>query len=268
MGAQTQIHGKELLRISVQGQLKNLIVLRGKCSTKLFGAHPLVESFNKEHGMGLTVISHPVADVALNVGETWRSLPAFAVDASIAYEKPGTRLGKEIVFSAEGEPRVVLATGKYEGRCDIALVALGLKSADIAYTIGSQTRTLEEIWTKDGIDSLLAIDVKKVITIQLLVNDDRLMAVPDFPCQNGWYMPHAETGVPHGRKVDGSSDARYLYRLNDSSYVGLLVRVGIYVCGDGQSVIAYYGASIRFGVVAEVPEGDAAKIEALLKPAL
>ena len=114
MGAQTQIHGKELLRISVQGQPKNLIVLRGNGTTRLFEGHSLVEALNKEHGMGLTVISHPVADVALNVGETWKSLPAFVVNASIAYEKPETKLGKEIIFSAEGEPRVVLATGKYK----------------------------------------------------------------------------------------------------------------------------------------------------------
>ncbi|PIP38804.1 MAG: hypothetical protein COX19_10685 [Desulfobacterales bacterium CG23_combo_of_CG06-09_8_20_14_all_51_8] len=76
-------------------------------------------------------------------------------------------------------------------------------------------------------------------------------------------MPHAETGVPHGRKVDQSADARYLYRLNDSSYVGLLVR-GVYYLRQG--VDALCQPSDRFGVVAEVPEGDVAKIEALIAP--
>jgi hypothetical protein len=211
-----------------------------------------VEALNKEHGMGLTVISHPVADVALNVGETWRSLPAFVVNASIAYEKPGTRLGKEIVFSAEGEPRVVLATGKYKGELDVALVTLGVSSAD---------------FKKDGNSFVLDIP------------ESRLVVVPNFPGPDGWYLPHAETGVPHGKEVKSSSDVRYLYRLNDSSYVGLLVRYDISAsdihwhpsdysqcCCDWQVVGAVCRASDRFGVVAEVPEGDAAKIQALTAP--
>jgi len=237
MGAQNQVHGKELLKVQVQGEPKNLVVLRGNGSTKLFDAHPLVEGFNAEHGTSLTVISHKVADVALNVGETWRSLPAFAVDASIAYETHGTKLGKEIVFSSEGEPRVVLATGKYKGERDVALVTLGVSSAD---------------FKKDG-DSLV-----------LDIPENRLVVVPNFPGPDGWYMPHSETGVPHGKEVEESSDARYLYRLNDSSYVGLLVRGGSGNCYDGRNVLADYLASNRFGVVAEAPEGDAAKIQALL----
>ena len=233
--AGARIHGKELLRVNVRGQPKNLVVLRGNGSTKPFGAHLLVEEFNAEHGTNLTVVSHKVADVAQTVGETWTSLPAYPVDASIAYENPGTALGKEIVFSASGEPRVVLATGKYEGEKDVALVALGVTSAD---------------FQKDENSIVLAIP------------EDRLVVVPDFPGSDGWRIPHSETGVPTGRKVDQSPEARYLYRLNDS-YVGPLVRAG---GGGRQSVDASCKASGRLGVVAEVSEGDVAKIEALLKP--
>lgn len=229
-----KIHGRELLRVQVDGQTKNLVVLRGNDSTRLFEAHPLVEGFNREHGTNLTVISHEVAEVAQTVEETWRVLPAYAVDASIAYEMPGTKLGKEIVFSADGEPRIVLATGKYKGEKNVALVALGLTSVDF----------------KRDEDSIV-----------LDIPESRLIVVPNFPVSGDWYMPHAETGVPHGNKVAQSSDARHLYRLDYSSYVGLLVRYG---GSRWRDVGASFRASYCRGVVAEVPEGDVAKITSLL----
>lgn len=235
MGAQAQIHGKKLVRLQHREENRNLVVLRGSGSTRMFNVHPLVEAFNKEHGTNLKVVAHDVADTALNVGETWRDISGFAfvVDASIAYEKPGTKLGKEIVFSAEGEPKVVLATGKYKGERDVALVALGVTEAD---------------FKKDG------------NSVTLDIPESRLVVVPDFPGPDGWYIPHAETGVPHGEQVEASAEARYLYRLNDSSYVGLLAR-GV---GGGQGVDAFYGPSNEFGVVTEVPEGDAEKVSALI----
>ena len=155
MGAvQNQVHGKELLRVQVQGPPRNLVVLRGNGSTRLFDAHPLVDAFNAEHGTRLTVVSHKVADVAQTVGDTWRSLLAYAVDASIAYEKPGTKLGKEIIFTADGEPKVALATGKFKGEQDVALVALGISSTD---------------FKRDG------------NSITLDIPENRLVVVPNFP---------------------------------------------------------------------------------------
>lgn len=228
-----KIHGERLLRVQVAGQEKNLVVLRDNCSTSLFGAHPLVEVFNRGNGTNLTVISHEVAHVAQTVGQTWINLPACAVDASIAYEKPGKKLESEIVFSADGEPRVVLATGKYKGEGDVALVALGLTSAD---------------FKMDGTSIILNIP------------ENRLIVVPKFPDIYGWYIPHAETGVPTGSEVAQTPDARHLYRLN-SSYVGLLVRHFVYW---RQGVYAYCNVSSRLGMVAEVPEGDIAKVTSLL----
>ena len=233
--ARVQIHGKEMLRVHVAGQIKNLVVLRGNGSTSLFDAHPLVEGFNREHGTNLTVISYKVADVVQTVGETRKSLPTYAVDASIAYEEPYTKLGKEIVFAAEGEPRIVLATGRYNGGKDIALVALGVTSVD---------------FKRDG--NSLTLDIP----------ESRLIAVPNFPYSEDWYRPHTKTGVPHGINTEQSSGARYLSRLNDSSYVGLLVRGGV---NWEQFVDASCHASGRFGVVAEVPEWDVAKITSLLE---
>jgi hypothetical protein len=275
MGAQNKIHGKELLKVQAGGQTKNLIVLRGDDTTEFFKAHPLVEAFNNKHGTGLTVVSHPVADIALNFGKTWQSLPIFAVDAAIAYEEPGTALGKEIVFSVQDEPRVVLASGKYQGEKDAALVTLGLTSADIAYTIGGITRTLKEIWETDGIESLLATDLGAVSEIQLLVTNDRLKWVQNFPASSDWCRPHAETGVPQVEVLepglipdrgeeDSPTDDRELCRLY-SSYVGLLVRnSSIHIGNCRQGVDARYRASDQFGVVAEVPDADVPKIQAIL----
>jgi hypothetical protein len=239
--SQIQIAGKELIKLEANGQKKNILILRNSGTTKLFDAHPLVEEFNNVHGTNCLVISHNTADVALNVGATWRSLvpmTPFAVDASIAYEKPGVRLGKEIVFSAGDGSRIVLpTTGDYKGEKNVALVALGLTSKD---------------FQKDG-DSMV-LDISK----------DRLIPVPEFPGPDGLYMPHKETGVPHGDKVPQSPDARYLWRLNGSSYVGLLVRVVDDLGYGRQGVYAYFGPSGAFGVALEVPEGDTEKIQALL----
>ena len=174
-----------------------------------------------------------VADAALTVGEAWGRLPAFAVDAVIAYGKPGARLDEGVEFSVEGMPSVVLATGRYKGRTDVGLVALGLSPADI----------------KD--------DGKSVI---LDIPDDRLIEVPDFPSSDGWYMPHERTGVPHGKGVKASEEARFLWRLDDSPYVGLLVRSAERL--NRRSIYASCVASARFGVVAEVPERDAMIFEA------
>lgn len=235
--AGVQIHGNKLLKFRHKGENKNLLVLRGNRSTNLFDVHPLVEEFNSEHGTRLKVVSHDVADTACTVGETWESLPAFVVDALVAYEKPHTSLGKEIVLSVDGEPRVVLATGKCQGEKDVALVTLRLTPAD---------------FQKDG--NSLTLDIP----------DSRLIIVSNFPGSSGWYMPHAKTGVPHGGEVCQSPDARYLHRLKISSYAGFLVRGGSF--SGRQYVIAYFRASDRLAVVAEVPEIDVAKVELLISP--
>ncbi|MFA5349681.1 MAG: hypothetical protein WC309_04960, partial [Candidatus Paceibacterota bacterium] len=76
------------------------------------------------------------------------------------------------------------------------------------------------------------------------------------------------TGVPHGKRVNARQDARYLSRLYTSSYVGPVARGYDGLDGNGgQGVGLDFRPSGGLGVVVEVPEGDVAKIEALLKPA-
>ncbi len=143
-------------------------------------------------------------------------------------------MGNEIVFAAERGPRVVLATGKYKGERDVALVALGLSALD---------------FKPDG-DSIV-----------LDIHEDRLIVVRDFPGLDGYYLPHPETGVPQGRQIGPISDSRYLYSLTGSSYVGLLVRNFTH---SKRYVNAAYRASNRLGVVAEVPEYDVGLINVLI----
>ena len=147
------------------------------------------------------------------------------------------------------------------GAENAAIVAVGLTPADIAYTVESKMRTMQEILEARGIGSLLAMNLKSVSEIQLLVPHDRLKLIENFPARNGDYLP-GETGVPCGGIVEPGPESRFLYRLNDSSYVGLLVRYG--KAENRQEVIALLGASSHLGVVAEVPEADIQKIEPLL----
>jgi hypothetical protein len=294
-----QIHGKELIRLQVQGQPKNLLVLRNYESrpgvqidpklTKLFDAHPLVESFNAEHGTHLSVVSHRVADIALDVQETCNGLGSdwhgtcFPVDASIAYEKPRVKFGKEIVFEPYWELRVILATGKYTGEWGAALVALGLTIDDFAYKRANKLRTVRELLESDGPDALLSMNLEGITEIQLLIPDTRLILVPNFPDKDGSHLPHAETGVPHGEEFFRDIPATQTYNPNltpklrnlnrrfdplfdrgyDSSYVGLIVR-STYFATDTYAVFANYKASYNCGVVAEVPDADVAKVQELL----
>jgi hypothetical protein len=166
----------------------------------LFDAHRKVEDFNGEHNTSFKVISPRVADHLLNktanYGVVAAAFPS-PVDAAIGYEKPGCALEDEIVFTLPNDVRVILPAGRYKGEKGIALVVLGLGSAD---------------FRSDGAN------------IMIDVAEDRLIAVPGFPATSGFYMPHAETTVPHGEAVeDLSNGARYLARL-DSSYAGIMVR--------------------------------------------
>ena len=68
----------------------------------------------------------------------------------------------------------------------------------------------------------------------------------DFPVKSGRYLQN-ELGIPHGKTVKESPEARYLLREGSSSYAGLLGRGGDYD-GWGQYVIACYRASGGLGV--------------------
>lgn len=260
-----QIYGNQLIR--VPGQQSNLIVFGPKYSARLTGSarlldvYPLIDEFNEELRTNLSVISYKLADDTLSSGLKLGKLLNFAVDAAIAYEKPGIPIGNNIIFSDGDMPRVVLSTEEYRGEKHVALVALGLISKNMVYILDGRTRTLKEILQTDGIRSFLAADPNRISEIHFRVP---LLPVPDFPDSDGWYMPDAETGVPHGKEVEASLDARYLFR-SGSPYAGLLSRLD---CHDRRYVFADGWAFDGFdmaGVVAEVPEKDVKTIEALIR---
>ena len=56
------------------------------------------------------------------------------------------------------------------------------------------------------------------------VDGANIRLIENFSKRDGWYMPDAETKIPHGKKVEEHPDSRYLWRL-DSDYIGLLGRV-------------------------------------------
>ncbi len=235
----------EKVRIAVSDKPMDLAVLM-KTGVTGFNAYPLIEAHNARNSDQLRIISHQSADLALNFVGVSAVLPSFLVNMAIAYEKPDTRLGREIVFSLENEPRVVLATGKYFGEKDVALVVQGLSSADFAYIVNRKERSLKEILDQDGIDALMAIDIRRLTEIRLLIGDDRLALVSNFPKSNGWYLPHKDTKVPAIGATEPSLEMRYLDRL--SSYAGFVVR------NDGYApyhTFARYRCSYEFGVVAE-----------------
>ena len=83
---------------------------------------------------------------------------------------------------------------------------------------------------------------------ELKAADENIHLVKRFPKNSGLYMSHAEIGVPHGEKVEASLDARYLHRLNDSSYVGLLVSFVLDFHYRGRDVFADFRYDYAFGV--------------------
>ena len=235
-------------RFSYNGKETMVCVLRRyKDPEKLtvIEAHKLIATINAELaecGVRFRLIRPGVADFLLNKTPNWEEVeegfPA-PTDAGIGYERPGDRLGTEIVYAEKNQPKLILPTGKYKGEKDIALVVPNLTIGDF------------DIRSREIIMNVL---------------DSRIVPVYHFPPKDGWHMPHAETTVPHGKEIGGyvyPKDARCLSRKEYSSYVGKLTRYISAAGGHGnyrQAVSARSMPSARGGVVAEFEVVDAAKL--------
>ncbi len=68
-------------------------------------------------------------------------------------------------------------------------------------------------------------------------DEANIRLIEDFPKKNEWYMPDAETSIPHGKAVKESSDSRCLWRSTTGSYLGPLGR-------GGRSNIDYRGRDV------------------------
>jgi len=236
------MHNRELLTLQVGGQTKKLFIAKGGYyGLALDKVHSWIEGINREHGLSLRVIPHDLADSALQDVTIYNHLsprPAhsFPVDALIAYERPGIELGDRITHSYFDGFTVELATGRYRGAHG-GLVVLGLTSADFKQ---HRQHTFLDI------------------------PDSRLILVPNFPNESGWYMPHAETGIPHGEQLfygigshPGPAE-RYLARADSSSYIGILAR-NITIkdrCSRARCVYVALSLNSHVAVVVEVNDSD------------
>ncbi len=154
----------------------------------------------------------------------------------VIYEVPDKKFGKNVVFSWKDNNDIEYSISfevpkQFRGKANCALV---IEHPDFELIeLGNNRYELK-------------VDVLSVYQIE------------QFPRRDGWYMYDAKTGIPHGRMVNESSDARRLWRLEDSSYLGP-VACSVDVDGDvrWRYVRAGYRSSGRFGV-ALIGLGEAA----------
>ncbi len=83
---------------------------------------------------------------------------------------------------------------------------------------------------------------------ELKVDAQYVHKIEDFPEISGWYMPHAETGIPHGKKVEASSDSRYLWRIDKTHICSVGRIVGDFGVYDRRYIGAIDFWSARLGV--------------------
>jgi len=202
---------------------------------KFWAPGPLIEApsavreFNREHRINAKLIRPTTAECLLVKTSKWgevRSAFPSPVGMIIAYEKPEKKFGSEVVFETGGEPRVVIATGRFKGEKNIALVAMDITADDLF---------------KDGNDVIVSVPKKRIVV------------VPEFPARDGWYKPHKSTTIPHGEKIKDSSSARHLMRA-DTSYVGFPVCdcSGVNVPGLNVGQWPLRGS----GIAVEIPKGE------------
>ncbi len=146
----------------------------------------------------------------------------------VIYEKPDRPFGEQVVFSWEHNQV------KYS----------------ISFNIPEQFRGKRNgaLVVEHPDFDLIALGNNKY---ELRIDGQNVHQIDVFPKKDGCYIPHAETGVPQGENAEANSNTRHLYRLNDSSYMGLLVRSVDY---NGRQVVrASWRASFNWFGVALMP---------------
>ncbi len=119
----------------------------------------------------------------------------------VIYEAPDKKFGKNVIFSWEHN-KVKYSFSfnvpeQFRGKANCALV---IEHPDF---------------------ELMALGDNRY---ELRVDERSVHQVESFAKENSWHRYDAETGIPHGEAVKESSDARHLWRLKDSSYLGPVAR--------------------------------------------
>lgn len=183
-------------------------LLRFERAVPLVEIPALLSGVNRRNKTEIKLLDPKLADRLLTKTDRYEEMADygklnFIVNVMIGYEAPGQRLGSEIVHVTEKKQRVVLSTGKHNG----APPGTVLVVRDI---------TAEDI---DG----------KGTDVRIVVPDDRMVVVRNFPAKDGWYNPHVRTTIPHGKAVDDelvkkSGKARWLSRKYEMPFVCFVTR--------------------------------------------
>ncbi len=151
----------------------------------------------------------------------------------VAYEKPGVALKDSITYT-DSSSKITYTFNvppqfKGEKNC-ILCVAHGF--------LANGTPTFQHKQVSGG----TLIEVADPSLISLIKNYNK---------DDGWYLPEPQFGIPVGASSkDTNQAARYSYRINSDSYIGLVARVDV-VDGGGQRYVNADGLpSFLLGVLA------------------
>lgn len=216
----------------------NIVTLAEYCGNKGLTAPQAIQKANERR---LVILSNKFLDKQLV--KTKGRMPVFGEvwsGTAVAYEKPGKKLGKEIVYADPQTKKRYVFPVKPDFRGE-----RGLLVVEHDFVGGKPTFEI----LQDGNDFVFAVSKEAGVT-----------RVTGFPSKDGEYYPN-KFGIPIGKQVDDFRRGRYLYRIDDGSFAGLLTRR----CSSSskRQVSARERPSERCGVLAvEIPIVAAGKTAA------
>lgn len=234
-------------------------------------AYPAVDELNQRHGTNVKIIGPHLAEHAVcEGGEVRRTLDFgyyFLVDEALFTGRLEKPLGKSIVAEFKDKKgnkyrSTLISTGKYEGETGIALVVIGLSTADFSVDIPEiGSGKLVELLQKVSLDEIVG-KLRRIREIAIDVPDSRLIKVPNFKFWgSNWERLHPETMIPY--VGEGKGPQRRLCSSKGRPVAGPVVRgVGSFGYGAREDMInAQNGISVLYGVVLEIPEADIEKFK-------
>ncbi len=95
--------------------------------------------------------------------------------------------------------------------------------------------------------SFKTMDVKGKIVISIR-NGKQVKVVDNFPSTDGWYLIDPKTGIPQGPEVSSANPAaRYLWRRDNETYIGPVVRGYDYFTATGGTSMSTRGSTTVMG---------------------
>lgn len=260
-------------------------------------AYPAVDELNQRHRTNVKIIGPHLAEKAVSTnGEVRGTLDFgdyFLVDQALFFEAHGKPIGKSIVSEYE-DPQAryysrmakkgidirnlnkghtfrasLVSTGKYEGRKGIALVVIGLSTADFSVDIpeigsGKLVELLQHTSLGEIVEKLRKGETV-IRETAVDVPDSRLIEVPGFRFWGSLYSPlHLETMIPHVRQRADEIIMRRLCLKKGRPSAGSIIRgVGSFGYDSRENMIStVHGIATPYGIVLEIPDADLGKFAA------